>query len=115
MEVSVLRNFVLASALLFAAPALACPMADAAAFAEAAEKVKASDGTKLTLSVEGMSCGDCSEKLTAALQKVKGVVAAAADYQTGRTEISYDADKTAVDALIAEVAKLGYKAKVANT
>lgn len=98
---------------LFAAPAaMACPAADAAAFAAAAEKVEASTGDKLTIVVTGMHCGDCSEKVTAALSAVPGVIAAASDYQTGRTEIAYDKKKTDADALMAAIKKAGFDSSV---
>lgn len=106
-----MRMFILGALLAVSTPALACPMADAAAFTQAAEKVKASPGTKITLAVEGLSCGGCSETVTAALSALSGVYAAAIDYQTGRAEIAYDPAKIKVDALIAEIKKSGYAAK----
>lgn len=109
-----MRTLLFAAAVALSTPALACPMADAAAFADAAEQVKAAAGAKVTLQVEGMHCGSCSEKVAAALKGLTGVTAAASDYQTGRTEIAYDAGKTKVDAMVAAIEKLGFKAKVAQ-
>ena len=108
------RHLLLAAGLMMAAPAFACPMADAAAFAAAAEKVQASEGTKVTLAVEGMTCGDCSEKLASTLNNLDGVTAAAADYQTGRTEVAYDATKANVDGIIKAIKELGYTASVSK-
>lgn len=109
-----MRTLLFGAAILFATPALACPMADAAAFNESAAKVQAAEGAKLTLAVDGMHCGSCSEKVTAKLTSIDGVVAAATDYQTGRTEIAYDASKVKVDALLAAVKDVGFTAKVAT-
>lgn len=109
-----MRTLVLGTALLLATPALACPMADAAAFNDAAQKVQSSDGTKVTLAVAGMHCGSCAEKVTAAITKVDGVVAAAVDYQTGRTEIAYDAAKVKPASLLAAVKSAGFEAKVST-
>jgi copper chaperone CopZ len=109
-----MRHFLLAATFAFATPALACPMADAAAFADAAEQVKAAAGTKVTLQVDGMHCGDCSEKIATALKGLTGVNAAASDYQTGRTEVAYDAAKADVKAILAAIEKLGFKAKLAE-
>lgn len=106
------RTLVIGAALAFATPALACPMADAAAFAAAAEKVKDAKGTHVTLVVEGMTCGSCSEKITAALDGLDGVEAAAADYQTGRTEIAFDDKKTDAEKLVKTIEGLGFKARV---
>lgn len=107
-----IRTTMITAALLLSAPAFACPMADAAAFAEAAEAVKKADGTHVSLMVEGMHCGSCSEKITAALNGIDGVKASAADYQTGRTEVAIDVKKVKVDALIAKISELGFKAKL---
>src|SRR5690606_2330378 len=60
---STMRTLVLGAALLFAAPALACPMADASVFQEAAAKVEASKASKVTLVVTGMHCGSCAQKV----------------------------------------------------
>ncbi|MCB9779321.1 MAG: heavy-metal-associated domain-containing protein [Alphaproteobacteria bacterium] len=85
-------------------------MADAAAFAKAAEQVQTADGTKVSLTVAGMHCGDCSTKVTAALQGVDGVIAVAVDYQTGAAEIAYDAAKVDVAALVSAVEGTGFQA-----
>jgi copper chaperone CopZ len=109
-----MRHLMFAAALMLSTSALACPMADAAAFAEAAEQVKASDGTKVTLQIDGMHCGDCSEKVTAAINALDGVHAAATDYQTGRTEIAFDSGKAKTGQFVAAIEALGFKAKVAD-
>ncbi len=106
------RTILLGAALAMSAPAFACPMADAAAFAEAAEKVKTAEGTKITLAIDGMTCGSCSEKITSTLSGLSGVVASATDYQTGRTEVAYDPAKTSPEKLMAAIEELGFKAKV---
>lgn len=107
-----MHKFLLGAALLFAAPALACPMADAAAYQDAAAKVQAAAGTKVSLSVDGLTCGSCSETVAKALSALPGVAAAAVDYQSGRAEIAYDASKVKVESLIAEIKKAGYAARL---
>ncbi len=108
-----IRKIALASALAFAfaTPAMACPMADAAAYAEAAKTVQASAGAKATFKVEGMSCGDCSTKVTEALKAIDGVEAVAVDYQTGEAQIAFDAEKTDADKLLAAIKATGYAAQ----
>lgn len=108
-----MRSFLFGAALLLATPALACPMADAAAFAAAAEKVEAAKGAKATLMIEGMHCGDCSEKIAAKLQSLEGVLAAAADYQTGKTVVAFDDAKIDEAKLRKAIEETGYK--VADT
>lgn len=80
-----LRALLLSSVIIGATPALACPMADAAAFAAAAEKI------------------------TAALTAAPGVRAVAVDHQTGRAEIAYDRKVTAAETLMEKVRSLGYQ------
>lgn len=106
-----LRSLFVSAGLLLATPALACPMADAAAFAAAAEVVQQADGTKVSLAVDGMHCGDCSDKVTTALKGIDGVNAVAVDYQNGVAEIAYDSGKTDVSALVAAVTAAGFKAQ----
>ena len=93
-------------------PAVACPMQDAQAYQQAAEKVDASDGTKVVLSVVGLTCGSCSDKLTKELTALAGVNAAAVDYQTGEARIAYVEGKTDVDALIKAIEAAGFTATV---
>ena len=109
-----MRTLMLGAALMLSAPAFACPMADAAAFAAAAEKVQATDGSKLTVMVEGMTCGDCSNKVAAKLKKIDGVHDAAVDYQTGKTLIAFDAAKVKQATLVSAISELGYKAEVSS-
>lgn len=108
-----IRKIALASALAFAfaTPAMACPMADAAAYTEAAQAVQASAGTKASFKVEGMTCGSCSSKVSEALKAVDGVEAVAVDYQTGETQVSYDAEKTDAAKLLAAIKATGYAAQ----
>ncbi|HMV67013.1 MAG TPA: heavy-metal-associated domain-containing protein [Myxococcota bacterium] len=109
-----MRTLALTALLAVSAPALACPMADAAAFASDLEKVTQAPGTKVSLAVTGLSCGDCSSKVATSLAEMAGVNAVAVDYQTGRAEIAYDAAKVKVDALVARIKSLGYAAQVAK-
>ena len=98
-------------ALSFTSPSLACPMADAAAYKNDAAKVETAEGTKLALTVKGMTCGDCSQKVHDAVQTVDGVVAVAVDYQTGETKVAFDPAKTNQKAILAAIKSTGYTAK----
>jgi len=109
-----MRALFLSVALLFSVDAFACPMADAAAYQTALQEVKATEGTQLAFKVDGMHCGDCSNKVIAALKGVDGVKAAAVDYQTGEAIVSIDAEKTNADALLAAISELGYAAAPAE-
>jgi Cu+-exporting ATPase len=87
-------------------------MADAAAYREAAEAVEASVGTKVVFAIKGMTCGDCSDKLTKAVMSVAGVEKAAFDYQTGEAKIAFS-NQTDAKTLLAVIKKAGYKAEMA--
>ena len=106
-----MRFALLFSLLSFNVAANACPMADAAAYKAAAQEVKASKGTHVAFMVKGMSCGDCSEKINNAIQKIDGVTASAVDYQTGETRVAFDATKTSEAAIMAAITGTGFKAK----
>ena len=45
---------------------------------------------RLTLGIEGMSCGGCARGVQVALSGIPGVYAAAVDFGTGRASVEYD-------------------------
>jgi copper chaperone CopZ len=91
-----------------------CKMQEANAVETAMAAVDAADGTKLALSVEGMSCGSCSEKIAKALKAIEGVKAAAVSHADGAAKIAFDAEKIDAEKLMAAIAELGFKAKKAE-
>ena len=103
------RSLLLASCLFFSNDTFACPMADAAAFKEASEKVSAAEGTKISFTLSGMTCGSCSEKVVVALKDSSGIIVSAVDYQTGKVEIAYDEKKTNKKDLETILTKTGFK------
>ena len=93
-----------------------CTMANPNAAADAAEvdaAQAAPAATTVTLTVAGMKCGACSAKVTAALEEVDGVTAAAVDHTSGTAEIVLAPDGATAEALVAVVAGLGYEAALA--
>lgn len=92
----------------FVQSADACPMADAAAFQTAAEKVAQAQGSKATFVLSGLTCGSCSEKVASTLNGTEGVILSAVDYQTGRVEIAFDPAKTDVAKLETALVGTGY-------
>ncbi len=108
------RSLFVAAAFSLSVPAFACPMADAAAYADAVKEVQAAAGTKVTMKVDGMSCGACSNKVTAALTGIEGVHAAAVDYQTGEVKVAIDETKTNTEALIKAVTETGFTATLSS-
>lgn len=109
-----MRTIFAALALSVAAPALACPGSEAAhAASNAKETVAQAEGTKATLQLSGLDCPSCSEKITAALNKISGVKASAVDYAKGEAYVAFDAGKTSASALVAAIVGLGYSATLA--
>ncbi|MBM76465.1 MAG: hypothetical protein CMK59_13750 [Proteobacteria bacterium] len=104
-----MRTLLFMGAMLFSFDAFACPMADAAAYKADMEAVKKSEGAKATFKLDGMSCGDCSDKVKAALKGLEGVILTAVDYQTGAVEIAYDEKKVDVAKIENALTSTGYK------
>jgi mercuric reductase len=66
-----------------------------------------------TLKITGMTCDSCATHVKEALEKVPGVRSGVVSYAKGRAQLSL-APGTALDALTAVVAGLGYKAVLAD-
>jgi copper chaperone CopZ len=107
-----MRTLALIAALALATPtALACPMADKAAYEAALQKVRSTEGAVVAVDIEGMSCGDCANKISTVLLTVEGVRAVAVDYQTGHAEIAVVPGKMNAAGIAAAIEVLGYKAR----
>lgn len=68
----------------------------------------------VALSIAGMTCTLCAERVKAVLESVPGVRAASVPYPKGRADIAVEAGVT-VEVLAAAVATLGYRVRVADT
>lgn len=100
------------------ATALACDGTSCAAKKAAhqtAEKKAVPDATKATavLTVSGMSCGNCAQRVTAALMGLDGVGEAKVDHKEGKAVVVYDSAKVKPEALVQAVSGLGYSAALA--
>lgn len=60
-----------------------------------------------TITVEGMTCGDCEESVEEALQGVSGVIDATADREAEQARVDGDAD---VASLVQAVEDAGFTA-----
>ena len=63
---------------------------------------------KVTLKVEGMTCGGCVASVTRVLQAVGGVDDVAVTLVPGQAEITFDPARTGVPALRAAVEGAGF-------
>jgi len=66
----------------------------------------------ITLNIDGMTCNGCVASVTKILQGVDGVASATVGLADKRAEVTFDATKTSVDALIAAVEDGGYDASL---
>lgn len=68
----------------------------------------AAETKTVTLDVPGMTCKFCPITIRKALQKIPGVIDAQSDYETKTATVSFDPDKTSVEALTKATANAGY-------
>lgn len=64
----------------------------------------------VVLDVQNMDCPVCRITLRKALEKVPGVSAAEVDYERKTTTVTYDPDRTTLDALTRATRDVGYPA-----
>lgn len=69
-----------------------------------------STATHTILRAEGFSCPSCVAKIEKQVGRLKGVENVKVHFASSRIEIDHDAERVSVDALVAAVAKTGYKA-----
>lgn len=69
-------------------------------------------GNKVTLKVEGMTCGHCVGRVQKALDAAPGVIEASVDLDSGTAEISFGAE-TDIGKLAEIVTESGYPAQAA--
>lgn len=121
-----MTRFLVLAGLFVSAPVWACPnatncdashckMKSAEETAAATDAVESADGTAVTMSVTGMKCGACSDKVTAALKALEGVNEAAVDHVNGTATVKVDAEKVTNDQLLAAVTALGYEVKLSES
>ena len=60
------------------------------------------------VAVRGMHCGGCERTVTFAVQAVPGVGSARADFVAEEIEVTYDPEKTGVDAIRAAIRDAGF-------
>jgi copper chaperone len=62
----------------------------------------------LTLSIQGMHCGGCVNRVANALKKLEGLTVH--DVQVGSARVEYDESKVSTEAIAEAVNKLGFTA-----
>jgi copper chaperone len=64
----------------------------------------------LRLSVEGMHCGGCVRRVTAALERVKGVELGSVDVRSA--QMTFNPDQTRAEEIAAAVNRIGFSARI---
>jgi copper chaperone CopZ len=72
----------------------------------------AGEPAKVTLKVEGMTCGGCVAAVKVQLKKTEGVTAYEVSLESGEAAVSYDPTKTTPERIAASVSKTGFKTSV---
>lgn len=72
----------------------------------------AGQSKRVVLDVPDMTCPLCPITIEKTLERVPGVLAARADFDTKHAQVSYDPDKVGPAALVQAVDAAGYHAKV---
>lgn len=63
---------------------------------------------KLTLDVQGMSCGHCVNAIETNVGKLDGVSTVAVNLETGKVDVDFDGAKTDKAAIVNEIEDQGY-------
>jgi mercuric ion binding protein len=77
-----------------------------------AAPVEAAQTQTVTLAVENMACRICPITVRRALEKVPGVYEATVDFDTKTATVTFDPEKTNVEALIQATTNAGYPATI---
>jgi P-type Cu+ transporter len=64
------------------------------------------------LKIQGMTCAACAKAVERASKKVEGVTEASVNLATEKLSVSFDENKTNLDAISAAITKAGYKASI---
>lgn len=67
--------------------------------------------TTIRLKTTGMHCGSCAMMVKMTLEDLPGVSAAASEYGSGMTEVTFDTDLVSQDQLVAAIEAAGYGAE----
>jgi len=67
--------------------------------------------TTIRLKTTGMHCGSCAMMVKMTLEDLPGVSAAASEYGSGMTEVTFDTDLVSQDQLVAAIEGAGYGAE----
>ena len=64
---------------------------------------------QLELTVSGMTCTGCEQRIAKALARLDGVVRSTANHQTGQVRVIFDAARTSERAVRSTIEQAGYE------
>jgi copper chaperone len=79
---------------------------------EAETPAATAEGKTVVITVAGMTCGGCSDKVTQALKSTEGINSADVSYKAGNATIRYEAKTTTPDQLVQVITNSGFKASL---
>ena len=77
-------------------------------------RIGATADSVAVLQTTGMTCGSCADKVSRALQSMKGVAATEVELDQGRVIVGYDTKMVRPESLAAKVSDTGFKSQVAK-
>lgn len=66
--------------------------------------------TSKTFAVRGFYCNGCADNLSSALSNMDGVIRVRADYDEGRVEVRFDADRVSKQDIRDRISATGFEA-----
>jgi copper chaperone len=63
---------------------------------------------KVTLNVQGMSCGHCVKAIEGSVGELKGVSTVKVDLESGKVDVEFQADKVTLEAIKETIDDQGY-------
>lgn len=69
---------------------------------------------KVTIQIDGMTCGGCVRKVTGTLEAIEGVKSADVSLKPGSAAVVYESDQADPETMMSAIAGLGYKASMAT-
>lgn len=68
----------------------------------------------VNLSLTGLHCSSCAVNIDLSLEDLPGIINSTTNYAKSVSVVSYDEEKIEPKTILAEIEKLGYKAKSAD-
>ena len=65
---------------------------------------------KIELKIDGMHCGACATGIQMLVSQMDGVASVFVDYEDKKGTVEFDPQKTSKEAIVKEIASLGYTA-----